>query len=267
MPYTLTVNFTLANPDPGSYRVKFWPTANPANVTTRLVSNSPFQESNLPGCAYTGTVEASCGGGQYSSAQSFSVVCPTVYYYYAISKFDCANNCAQVGGSGSLVGRSTTQLSTTSGVYYKVGGFTYQVVNEILPAPSTFDVDLNTATTSDISCTTACGNTPSPSSFTITNMTSNVVSLTDFNPAWFTIDTGTPSNLSAGASAAGTHSGYTGNWSITVGSNINGCLVLRKNEGELITSIAITNAGIYTFQNLSILSTDEVVLEITNSCP
>lgn len=72
MPYTLTVNFTLANPNPGSYRVKFWPTSDPTNITTRLVSGSPFVETGLTQAAYSGTIEASCGNGTYSSPVSFS---------------------------------------------------------------------------------------------------------------------------------------------------------------------------------------------------
>jgi hypothetical protein len=75
------------------------------------------------------------------------------YYYYSIKKYDCNNSCAYV--APDLVGRSSTVLSTSSGDYYKVGSFTYQVQTEITPAPMSFDVNLDGAP-SDNNCTTAC---------------------------------------------------------------------------------------------------------------
>jgi hypothetical protein len=75
------------------------------------------------------------------------------YYYYSARKFDCGNSCAQV--TPDVVVRSSTSLSTTSGDYYKVGSFTYQVQTEITPAPMSFDVNLDGAP-SDNNCTTAC---------------------------------------------------------------------------------------------------------------
>ncbi len=137
------------------------------------------------------------------------------------------------------------------------------------PCQTTVSIDEQSfaATIASPNTVTICQPAQQTASFTITNMTSNTVSLTDFTPAWFTIDTGTPSNLTAGNSASGIHGGYNGSWGITVGSSNNACLVLRRNEGEIVASIAITGPGSYTFPGISIASTDEVVLEITNSCP
>jgi hypothetical protein len=53
------------------------------------------------------------------------------------------------------VARSSTSLSTTSGDYYKVGSFTYQIQTEIDPPPTSFNVNLDGAP-SDNNCTTAC---------------------------------------------------------------------------------------------------------------
>jgi hypothetical protein len=76
------------------------------------------------------------------------------YYYYSVSKFDCGSSCAYV--SPDLVARSSTPLSTIDGVYYKpLGSFTYQIQNEITPAPMSFDISLDGAP-SNANCISAC---------------------------------------------------------------------------------------------------------------
>lgn len=73
MSYTLTVTFTPAVPTPsGGYRVKYWPTASPSSITTVTASSSPYVITGLTELDYSGTIEASCGGGLYSTPQSFS---------------------------------------------------------------------------------------------------------------------------------------------------------------------------------------------------
>lgn len=81
MPYTLTVNFTLPSPNPGSFRVKYWPVSSPSTITTVLVSASPVTIQNLTEPEYAGTIESSCGSGQYSSAQSFTATAPNTTMY------------------------------------------------------------------------------------------------------------------------------------------------------------------------------------------
>lgn len=183
---------------------------------------------------------------------------PTYYYYTGIL----------CGGSTQQSFRSTTSNLDSANLIVKAMcsacGNTVQCFDNIsvTSTPNTNDV-----ISTHVDCPTCSGASSGTASFTITNMTSNTVSLTDFSPAWFTIDTGTPSSLTAGNSASGTHGGYNGSWSVTVGSSNNACLVLRRNEGEIVASVAITGAGIYNFPSMVIASTDEVVLEITSSCP
>jgi hypothetical protein len=77
------------------------------------------------------------------------------FYFYSIREYECANACSV--NTPDLVGRSSTPLSTTSGVYYKLllDPNVYQVQSEITPAPMSFDVDLDGAL-SDIVCSVAC---------------------------------------------------------------------------------------------------------------
>jgi hypothetical protein len=81
----LTITFATVTPAPPSgYRVRYWPTGSPLDVTELNTTTSPVAISVL-GYSYEGTVEASCGDGSYSAAQSFTVTLSTTdpcYAYY-----------------------------------------------------------------------------------------------------------------------------------------------------------------------------------------
>jgi predicted phage tail protein len=69
---TLSITFPAVTPTPSlGYRVKYWPTSNAALVTTATTATNSFTVSGLTATSYTGTVEASCGGGNYGSTRSF----------------------------------------------------------------------------------------------------------------------------------------------------------------------------------------------------
>jgi len=77
MPNTLTITFAAASPAPqGGYRVTYWPTNSPSSATviTPNPTSSPVVVTGLNGTSYSGTVEASCGGGNYSTPTSFTGV-------------------------------------------------------------------------------------------------------------------------------------------------------------------------------------------------
>lgn len=72
---TLSIAFPLVTPAPqAGYRVTYWPTSSPLSKTviTPNPTTSPVVVNNLNGISYSGTVEASCGGGNYSSPTSFT---------------------------------------------------------------------------------------------------------------------------------------------------------------------------------------------------
>jgi hypothetical protein len=75
MPNTLTITFAETSPDPqGGYRVTYWPTGSPASATviTPNPTSSPVVITGLNGTSYSGTVEAACGGGNYSTPATFT---------------------------------------------------------------------------------------------------------------------------------------------------------------------------------------------------
>jgi hypothetical protein len=90
---TLTINFTAPNPIPSNgYRVKYWLTSNPGNVTTVTPNPtaSPIVINNVPVGAYTGSIEVSCGGNTYSSPQTFTATAtaPTITVVSAYGSFE-----------------------------------------------------------------------------------------------------------------------------------------------------------------------------------
>lgn len=122
MPYTLTINFTLANPNSGNYRIKYWPQNNPSNITTTTAYGTPFSIYNLNECAYSGTIETTCIG-MFSTAQPFSVsICPNVVSY---------TPCALVSSNGL----------TPSDIYLESG------VTDIAPGVQLYDSNRNIITT------------------------------------------------------------------------------------------------------------------------
>jgi hypothetical protein len=81
MSYSLTINFT---PPTGNgyqfvteYRVKYWPTSSPTNVSTVFTTAFPLVLTDLNLSSYSGTIEAKCGIGSnitYGSPRSFGPI-------------------------------------------------------------------------------------------------------------------------------------------------------------------------------------------------
>lgn len=132
MPNTLTVTFAETSPDPqGGYRVTYWPTNSPSSaiVVTPNPTSSPVVITGLSGTSYSGTVEAACGGGNYSTPASFtgvagssgaatlatSIVCSSGYGFYDLT--GTVGNIVRVklSVSGLLSPTSTSWLSATMG--------------------------------------------------------------------------------------------------------------------------------------------------------
>ncbi len=77
MSKTLVITFTPVTPAPqAGYRVRYWPTNSPLNVTTIAPNptGSPVAIPGLTETSYSGTIEVSCGGGTFSSPASFTGV-------------------------------------------------------------------------------------------------------------------------------------------------------------------------------------------------
>jgi hypothetical protein len=199
---------------------------------------------------------------QLSDSWNVSMGCvytpPPTYYYYSLNEYACVD-CAL--GGATKVGRSSTQLSATNGTHYKVGSYSYVINTEITPAPSTFNINLDNATATGATCYIACGTTPpSNGTISISNFGGSGATLSGFTPAWFFLDTGTIPLFNLGT-ASGTHSGYIGNFGVTVGGAMGGCLTLTVN-GTMVQNLGISSAGDYTFLNVSIPDDATVVITL-----
>lgn len=226
-------------------------TTSPANYTITTPGTYKLQV-NMVNCSNgSGTATMTVG-----NCQTYTP--PPAYYYYSLNEYACVN-CAL--GGATKVGRSSTQLSTTNGTHYKVGSYSYVVNTEITPAPGSFDINLDNATATGSTCYIACGTTP-PSNGTISiiNNGGAGASLSGFTPSWFFLDTGTIPLFNSGT-ATGTHSGYIGNFGVTVGGAMGGCLTLSVN-GTMVQNLGISSAGDYTFLNVSIPDNATVVINL-----
>jgi len=127
MPNTLTISFTPANPAPSNgYRVRYWATSSPDIVTTVSPNptSSPVTISGLIFNSYAGTIEAACGGGNYSSITSFSASTSGTSYnaistYYIPCVITSSNN---LTANDIYFISGVTDIATGVQLYNSVGG-------------------------------------------------------------------------------------------------------------------------------------------------
>lgn len=140
---TLSITFPAVTPTPSlGYRVKYWPTSNPALVTTATTATNSFTVSGLTATSYSGTVEASCGGGNYGSTRSF--VANTVSVVSASAGFQpCTGGTIDpfLGGQITVSAPVSVDTSFSIEVQYRDYGTTCDVntnyrttINGVIPA-------------------------------------------------------------------------------------------------------------------------------------
>lgn len=153
---SINLTWNAVSPAPVSgYRIKYWPTASPSQVST--VSPNPTTNAYTitsigAGVSYSGTIESTCTGGTYSTPINWSVVAPTVtYYYYRTTRYDCSN-CAAGGSELEYLVKSTTELTLTK--YYKYGAYAYRIEGTTQSTSNTV-ADLSEVSPTN-SCSIAC---------------------------------------------------------------------------------------------------------------
>ena len=186
MPYSLTINFT---PPTGNgyqyvtdYRVKYWPTTSPSNVTTVFTTAFPLVLTDLNSTSYSGTIEAKCGVN-YGTPRSFGPVviassgggggtpttpaCP-----YRVELYQDESVSYAAGASGNTTGCPKPgyriKLTTSGGVLVTTStaltvGITYTVVTGDCTSPTNTETlstsltipagsSISSATSATISC-------------------------------------------------------------------------------------------------------------------
>jgi len=129
------------------------------NTAPTPVAVNAAENALAPACNSTlyYRLQQTCSGSvtsSFSATGSFYNDCPPEYYYYAVRKYQCQvpETCVFIADQ---VARSEDIMSTTDGLYWKLGLYVYQVQTEITPAPASWDVDL-TGTLGDMNCIVAC---------------------------------------------------------------------------------------------------------------
>ena len=186
---SLTISFTPSSPTPAiGYRVKYWLTSTPGTIYTVSPNptSSPVTITGLTGTNYSGTIEAACSGGQYSTPVSFSAtVAPTVLSVIATNNgnVDSAINEILIGATSIhttpvVYGGGGVQMFTTSlvsgsqtvscAVIDAIGSRTYRLT--VTSSAS----GLGTIDTKSVDLTTSVGQT----TFTIVSPSLNFSSAT-----------------------------------------------------------------------------------------
>jgi hypothetical protein len=119
--------------------------------------------------------------------------------------------------------------------------------------------DVTTTTTTEAPTTTTTTTEAGFGNITIYNNATFGASIDEFTPAWFIIDMGTIP-VTAGAIATGTHSGYVGNFGVTLSSISGGTLTLYVNS-VFTQQINTPSDGLYSFIGVTIGSTDTVQID------
>lgn len=154
---TINLTWTASVPAPVSgYRIKYWRTTNPGTVFTVSpnVTGTSYSITGVQDASnYSGTIEASCSGGAYSTPVNWNVTAVTMFYYYYATTFDCSNSCAQISPESSVVVVSATPL--TVGTFYKMNTTVYRL--DTAEPFTNGAVDISNYTGSGSTCTAACG--------------------------------------------------------------------------------------------------------------
>ena len=118
-----------------------------------------------------------------------------------------------------------------------------------------------TTTTQPPTTTTTTTAAPGGGFISITNSGGFGASIDDVTPAWFIITSVSGLPVGSGQVASGDHSGYTGNFGVTV-SAATGLLLRLVVNSSVIDTLTITSDGMYTFTGVSIPSNANVDIQL-----
>jgi hypothetical protein len=118
-----------------------------------------------------------------------------------------------------------------------------------------------TTTTTTQPPTTTTTAAPGGGFISITNSGTFGSSIDDVTPAWFIITSVSGLPVGSGQVASGDHSGYTGNFGVTV-SAATGLLLRLVVNSSVVDTLTITSDGMYTFVGVSIPSNANVDIQL-----
>jgi hypothetical protein len=118
---TLTVNFTLASAAPvGGYLVQYWPVGKKDQLISKTVTATPAVFNGVDAGSYEGSIQAVCGGGNFSNATTFTATLADTKPFI-ISGATPVATCG-VAASGSLKVVTAGYKAKVTTVYYSGTG-------------------------------------------------------------------------------------------------------------------------------------------------
>jgi hypothetical protein len=159
-------------------------------------------------------------------------------------------------GKSVSVDDAATQVTVTS------TGTCTNAISQTIPCATTTtttEAPTTTTTTTEAPTTTTTTTSGGVGNITINNNATFGASIDEITPAWFLIDMGSIP-VTAGALATGTHSGYVGNFGVSLSSISGGTLTLYVNS-VFTQQINTPSDGLYSFIGVTIGSTDTVQID------
>jgi hypothetical protein len=118
---TLTVNFTLASSAPvGGYLVQYWPVGKKDQLISKTVTATPAVFTGVVAGSYEGSVQAACGGGNYSTPSVFTATLADTTPFVIAGATPVAT--CGVSASGTLKVNTAGYKAKITTVYYSGSG-------------------------------------------------------------------------------------------------------------------------------------------------
>jgi hypothetical protein len=156
-------------------------------------------------------------------------------------------------GKSVSVEDAATQVTVTS------TGTCTNAITQTIPCGGTTTTTTTTTTAAPTTTTTTTA-APGGGTIEITNSADFGSSIDDFSPNWFIIDMGSIP-ITFGQQASGIHSGYTGNFGVSVSGASGKSLSLYVNS-LTVETLSISSDGFYNFIGVSIGSSDFVAISL-----
>ena len=184
---------------------------------------------------------------------------PNGYYSNGTNYWTAAASAGTLGDQTVCAGvtSSTTSTTTTTTQPPTTTTTTTQPPTTTTTQPPT----TTTTTTQPPTTTTTTTAAPGGGFISITNSGGYGASIDDVTPAWFIITSVSGLPVGSGQVASGEHSGYTGNFGVTV-SAATGLLLRLVVNSSVIDTLTITSDGMYTFTGVSIPSNANVDIQL-----
>ena len=252
---TTSTSTTTTTGAPISFNLAF-----DASAGATACSNYPATNTALRYTYYDATLG---NGVQLFTSNTLSTAIANGYYSNGTNYWTAAASAGTLGDQTVCAGvtSSTTSTTTTTTQPPTTTTTTTQPPTTTTTTTTTTQPPTTTTTTQPPTTTTTTTAAPGGGFISITNSGGFGASIDDVTPAWFIITSVSGLPVGSGQVASGDHSGYTGNFGVTV-SAATGLLLRLVVNSSVVDTLTITSDGMYTFTGVSIPSNANVDIQL-----